>query len=62
MVYGAHVFYDPATASVHINGTFVGSIPIRSGVRQGCPCEMDLFALSSPPYSRTREQHAQYKD
>jgi hypothetical protein len=32
-----HALYDQATASVQINGYLVGSIPVQSGVRQGCP-------------------------
>jgi hypothetical protein len=38
-------FYDQTKASVQINISLAGCIPIRSGVRQGCPLSVVLFAL-----------------
>jgi hypothetical protein len=50
-----HAFYDQATASVQINGSLAGSISIRSGVRQGCPFSVALFALCFHPLIRALE-------
>jgi hypothetical protein len=47
--------YDQATASVQINGSLAGSIPIRCGVRQGCPLSVALFALYLHPLIRALE-------
>jgi hypothetical protein len=44
-----HALYERATASVQMNGSLAGSIPIRSGVRQGCPISVVLFALCLHP-------------
>jgi hypothetical protein len=44
-----YTLYDQATASVQINGHMAGPIPIRSGVRQGCPLSMVLYALCLHP-------------
>jgi hypothetical protein len=44
--------YGQATASVQINGSLDGSIPIRSGVLQGCPLSVALFALRLHPLIR----------
>jgi hypothetical protein len=41
--------YSDATASVQINDTIAGIIPIQSGVRQGCPMSMALYALCLHP-------------
>ena len=40
-----HALYDQANASVQINGTLEGNIPIRSGVRQGYTLSVALYAL-----------------
>ena len=37
--------YDQANASVQLNGSLAGSIPIRSGVRQCCSLSVALYAL-----------------
>jgi hypothetical protein len=50
-----HALYEQATASVQINGSLAGSIPIRSGVRQGCPLSVALFALCFHPLIRALE-------
>ena len=50
-----HALYDQTTASVHINGSLVGSIPIISGVRQGCTLSVALFALCLHSLIRTLE-------
>jgi len=50
-----HALYDQATASVQINGFLAGSIPISSGVRQGCPLSVALFALCLHPLIRALE-------
>ena len=44
-----HALYDQAMASVQINGSLAGRIPIRSGVRQGCPLSVALYALCLHP-------------
>jgi len=44
-----HASYNQATASVQINGSLGGSIPIRNGVRQGCPLSVALFAFCFHP-------------
>jgi hypothetical protein len=41
--------YSDATASVEINDTIGGIIAIQSGVRQGCPLSMALYALCLHP-------------
>ena len=48
--------YDNLLASVQINGTLVGSIAIQSGIRQGCPLSMCLYALFLPPLVRYLEE------
>jgi hypothetical protein len=50
-----HALYDQATASVQINGSLAGNIPIRSGARQGCPLSVALFALCLHPLIRALE-------
>jgi hypothetical protein len=47
--------YKNATASMQINGTLVGNIPIQSVIRQGCPLSMALYALCIHPLLRTLE-------
>ena len=42
--------YTNATASVQINGTLTGPISIQSGVRQGCPLSMILYAACLHPF------------
>jgi hypothetical protein len=42
-------------ASVQINGSLVGNIPVQSGVRQGCPLSVTLFALCLHPLLRLLE-------
>jgi len=37
--------YTDATSFVQINGHLHGPIPIRRGVRQGCPLSMALFTM-----------------
>jgi hypothetical protein len=41
--------YDGVTSAVQINGHSHGPIPIRFGVRQGCPMSMALYALCLQP-------------
>jgi exonuclease III len=43
------MMYDNATSVVQINGHLSQPIPIQSGVRQGCPLSMLLFALCINP-------------
>jgi len=50
-----HSLYDQATASVQINGSLADSIPIRSGLRQGSPLSVALFALCLHPLIRALE-------
>ena len=47
--------YENATASLQINGTLSGPIPIQSVIRQGCPLSMALYALCVHPLLRTLE-------
>jgi len=44
--------YDQATASVQINGTLAGPIFIQTGIIQGCPLNMVLYALFLHPLIR----------
>jgi hypothetical protein len=37
--------YDKAEASLQINGSLSGNIPIKCGVRQGCPLSVVLYAM-----------------
>jgi len=53
-----HALYENATASVQINGTLAGHIPIQSAVRQDGPLSMILYALCLHPPSHTRRQPA----
>ena len=39
-----------------MNGTLAGPIPVNSGVRQGCPLSMVLYALCLHPLLRTLEK------
>jgi len=48
--------YDHLLASVQINGTLVGPIAIQSGIRQGCPLSMCLYALYLHPLVRYLEE------
>jgi hypothetical protein len=48
--------YDRATASVQINGHLAGTFSIQSGVRQGCPLSMVLYALCLHPFLRSLEE------
>jgi len=43
------LMYENATYIVQINGHLSTPIPIRCGVRQGCPLSMILFALCLKP-------------
>ena len=43
------LMYENATYIVQINGHLSTHIPIRYGVRQGCPLRMILFALCLNP-------------
>jgi hypothetical protein len=47
--------YDKTTASVQIPGSLAECIPIRSGVRQGCPISVVLFAFCLHPLVRELE-------
>jgi hypothetical protein len=42
--------YADATSCVQINGHLYGPIPIRRGVRQGCPLSMALFTMCLQPF------------
>jgi uncharacterized membrane protein YhdT len=42
--------YEEAYSSVSINGHISGAIPIRCGIRQGCPLSMILFAVCIHPF------------
>jgi hypothetical protein len=42
--------YEEAYSSVSINGHISGPIPIRCGIRQGCPLSMILFAMCIHPF------------
>jgi len=42
--------YADATSCVQINGHLCGPIPIRRGVRQGCPLSMALFTMCLQPF------------
>ena len=48
-----HSLYEHATASLQINGTLAGPIPILSAIIQGCPFRMALSAVSVHPFLRT---------
>ena len=48
--------YDGATSSIQLNGQTYGSIPIRCGIRQGCPISMVLYNLCLHPLLRMLEQ------
>jgi hypothetical protein len=48
--------YDQAVASIQVNGALVGTMPIRCGVRQGCPMIVILYAMCLQPLLRTLEQ------
>jgi hypothetical protein len=37
--------YEGTNSSVSINGQISGPIPVRRGIRQGCPLSMTLFAM-----------------
>jgi len=50
-----HALYDHATASVQINESMKGRIPIRCGVRRGCPSVWFFFALCLHPILRALE-------
>ena len=47
--------YEDASASVQINGSLAGAIALRSGIRQGCPLSMVLYALCLHPLLRALE-------
>lgn len=47
--------YDGSLASVQINGTLKGHIPIHCAVRQGCPLSIVMYALCLHPLLRTLE-------
>ena len=47
--------YEQATASVQINRNLAGPIAIRSGIRQGCPLSMVLYAFCIHPLLRSLE-------
>jgi len=49
-----HAIYENARASVQINGTLTGPIPIQS---VGCPLSMILYALCLHPLLRTLEDN-----
>jgi hypothetical protein len=42
--------YRDATSTVQINGRLHGPIPIKCGVRQGCPLSMALYTLCLQPF------------
>jgi hypothetical protein len=42
--------YADATSCMQINGHLYGPIPIRRGVRQGCPLSMALFTMCLQPF------------
>jgi hypothetical protein len=47
--------YAQATTAIRLQGLSVGRIPIRSGIRQGCPLSMILFALCIQPLLNSME-------
>jgi hypothetical protein len=49
--------YDQATASLRINGSLAGNIPIQRGVRKGCPLSVTLYALCLHPLIRALEDN-----
>jgi hypothetical protein len=48
--------YSEATSAVEVNGRLHGPIPIRSGVRQGCPLRMALYTLCLQPFLNMLDQ------
>jgi len=50
LIHGIMNMYEGATSFVQINGHSHGPIPIQSGVRQGCPMTMVLYALCLQPF------------
>jgi hypothetical protein len=48
-----------ATSYVQINGHLYGPIPIRRGVRQGCPLSMALFTMCLHPFLTMLKQRLQ---
>jgi hypothetical protein len=49
--------YTEIEASVQVNGELVGTVPILSGVRQGCPLSLILFAMCLHPLPHTLQEH-----
>ena len=47
--------YDQASSSVQINGSLAGCIQIQSGIIQGCPLSVILYALCLHPLIRAVE-------
>jgi hypothetical protein len=49
--------YTNVTAAAQINAALTGHFPIMSGVRQGCPLSMVLYALCLHPLLHTLESY-----
>ena len=49
------VLYENMNALVQINGALAGPIKIQSGIRQGCPLSMCLYAMCMQPLIRLLE-------
>ena len=48
--------YENMSALIQVNGTLVGPIKIKSGIRQGCPLSMCLYTLCMHPLIRRLEE------
>jgi len=48
--------HSGATSSVQLNGHLHGPIPIRRGVKQGCPLSMVLYTLCLQPFHSVLER------
>jgi hypothetical protein len=51
-----HTLYEEAKASVQVTGSLAGPMSIQSGVREGCPLSMVLYALCQHPLLRSLEE------